>query len=123
MGGGGEVTVRYAPYLEKTHRMLTGVDVVPPFFTMNAALNELWHKSTYKGGWTELDIDRGYFGVIEGDPTRAYRLEDFPSLWDMFGKFMGGMDLHLLWSDVYEDVVHGPEVANSIAAHSALLRD
>jgi len=123
MGSNGEVTVRYAPYLEKTHRVLTGVDVEPPFFTMMQALNAAWHKSPYKDGFDSINVDRGFFGTVESDPTKFYRIESFPSLWDMFGKFMGGLDLHLLWGDVYEDVVHGPEVANSIAAHSALLRD
>jgi hypothetical protein len=124
MGGGGEVTVRYAPYLEKTHRILTGVDIVAgPINTMLQALNAAFYKSPYKTGYKELTPERGFFGVIEGDPGRTYLLEDFPSLWDMFGKFMGGLDLHLLWADVYEDTVHGPEIANSIDAHSALLRD
>jgi hypothetical protein len=125
MGGGGEMTVRYAPYLEKTHRMLTGVDVVPPVFTMNQALNQAFFNSPYATGnvFERITPERGFFGNIAGEPSQFYRIEDFPSLWDMFGKFMGGLDLHMLWGDVYEDVVHGPEVANSIAAHSALLRD
>lgn len=123
MSSSGETTVRYAPYLEKLHRQISGVDITPPFFTMTAALNEAFHKSPYKTGFNSINPDRGFFGVVAGEPNITYTLDSFPSLWDMFGKFMGGLDLHLLWSDVYEDVVHGPEIANSIAAHSALLRD
>ena len=115
MGGGGEVRIRYAPYLEFTHSHALPAAVVD----FEAVVN----KSPYATGYTPITPERGFFGVIEGDPTRNYRLEDFPSLWDMFGKFIGGLDLHLLWSDVYEDVTHGPEIANAISAHSAILRD
>lgn len=123
MSSTGENTIRYAPYLEKIHRLNTGVDVEAPLYTMQQAMNAAFFKSPYKTGIEFIDPNRGYFGVVEGAPERAYKLEDFPSLWDMFGKFMGGLDLHLLWGDVYEDVVHGPEIADSITAHSALLRD
>jgi len=123
MGGDTQVTVRYAPYLEKLHRTISGIDVENVVFTMTQALNAVWHKSPYKEGFEKINVDRGFFGVIEGDPTLHYRIEDFPSLWDMFGKFMGGMDLHVLWGDVYEDVVHGPEIANTVTAHAALLKD
>lgn len=124
MSSTGENTVRYAPYLEKIHRVNTGVDVVPPIWTMQQALNAAFHSSPYRIALeNQTEPNRGFFGVIAGDIKRHYNLSDFPSLWDMFGKFMGGLDLHLLWADVYEDVVHGPEIANTITAHSALLRD
>lgn len=121
--GNSEVTIRYAPHLEASHKQLMGHQVTPPHWTLFQALNDVWHKSPYLSGFDLIKPERGFFGVLPSDVTKSYNLENFPSLWDMFGKFMGGMDLHVLWGEVYEDVVHGPEVANRISAHSAMLFD
>ena len=112
--GDSQNTMRYAPYLEDLHQDIlnhSGSDTVDSSFIdiLNATLGA----SPY-GAYTSVPIDSGFFGG-------SYTIASFPSLWDMFGKFMAGLDLHELWAQVYTDVVSGPEVANSVSAHSAIL--
>ena len=120
MGGGGTQTIRYAPHIEQAHKRLLDESggVIPP--SIFRELNNLYNQSIYKD-YEKYDIDDAFFGRIPGDPDKTYEIRNFPSLYDMFGKFMAGLDVHVLWSDVYEDVVHGPEIAAAVSAQSELL--
>ena len=62
----------------------------PSSFTdvFNATLGQ----SPY-GGYTAVEIDDGLLGD-------GFDLIDFPSLWDMFGKLMGGFDVDDLWGSL-----------------------
>jgi len=124
-GGGGdsEQTIRYAPYLEEFHSDILnhdGHDEADSSFIdiFNATLGG----SPY-GGYEQIDIDEGFFGMTVADPSITYEIKNFPSLWDMFGKFMAGLDVHDLWGQIYEDVIRGPEIENAVSAQSALLQD
>lgn len=121
-GGGGDASgeIRYAPYLESAHKehldkVTTAIDAV---MTEN-----LPNQTNPYGGYTPFNLSAGFFGKVEGDPEVTYELDSFPSLFDMFGKFMGGFDVCDLWGKMYENVVHGPEIASAVAAHSAILQD
>ena len=147
MGGGGgkggssgdtETTIRYAPYLEEVHKALIdhgGHDEPNISFidAFNATIDTTpWpaivdpitgqNRVNPYGSYDPVIVDEGFFGVRTDDPTLLYEIKNFPSLWDMFGKFMGGLDVHDLWAQVYEDVVQGPEIENVITAHSALIQ-
>jgi len=121
-GGGssdGEGTIRYAPYLEERHQDL--LDSV--FGAMgNATTSGLGGVNPY-GSYDALDLDAGFFGVLTDGSGGHYELQSFPSLFDMFGKFLGGFDICALWGDMYEEVVRGPEISAAVAAHSAVLQD
>ena len=141
-GGGGssepaDTTIRYAPYLQEIHGDILnhgGSDSADLSFIdiFNATLrqsngftdeaNEDMVASPYRG-YEQIDIDEGFFGMTVADPTITYEVKNFPSLWDMFGKFMAGLDVHDLWGQIYEDVIQGPEIENSISAQSAMLQD
>ena len=142
-GGGGDapdppdMTVRYAPYLQEIHGELLdhGGSDEPDFSFIdifNATLrqsngfsdevNEDMIASPYRG-YEQIDVDEGFFGMTIADPTITYEIKNFPSLWDMFGKFMAGLDVHDLWGEIYEDVIQGPEIENAVSAQSALLQD
>ena len=100
-----ETTIRYAPYLEAAHSQLLnhgGVDV--PDMSFIDALNSALGASPYHL-YDQVDPDRGFFGVDTEDPSIIYEIGMFPSMWDMFGKFMGGLDVHALWGQIYEDVI------------------
>lgn len=120
MGGGkggssgSSSEVRFAPYLEAAHQQ---------------ALSEFWTVFAYTkgaspyGDYEQIDIDEGFFGIRTDDPSLTYEIKNYPSLWDMFGKFMAGLDIHDLWSDVYDDILRGPELENAVQAQSVMLQD
>jgi len=128
-GGDSEQTIRYAPYLEEAHQAVMGEMNVKHNFTtiFNATLrkqygltdaqNENLVASPYRS-YEQIDVKEGYFGMTTLDPSETYYPKNFPSLWDMFGKFMAGLDVHDLWGQVYDDVIQGPEIENVITAHS-----
>lgn len=121
MAGGGQQVIRYAPHIEQAHKRLIdasgGVVIAKSAFGI---FNELVGQSVYKD-YEKYDIDDAFFGRVPGDPDRTYEMRNFPSLYDMFGKFMAGLDVHVLWSDVYEDTVHGPEIAAAVSSQAELL--
>jgi len=121
MGGGGTQTIRYAPHIEQAHkRIMDESGGVVPSRSIFRVMNDLFDKSPY-GAYDKYDIDDAFFGRVPGDPDRTYEVRNFPSLYDMFGKFMAGLDVHVLWGDVYEDAVHGPEIAAAVSAQAELL--
>jgi hypothetical protein len=121
LGGSGTQTIRFAPHIEQAHkRILDESGHVVPSRSIFRVMNEAFDKSPYKA-YERYDIDDAFFGRVPGDASRTYEVRNFPSLYDMFGKFMAGLDVHVLWSDVYEDAVHGPELAAAVAAQSELL--
>jgi len=67
-------------------------------------------------GIADLNMDPGLLGT-------GYVLADFPSLFDMYGKFMAGLDIEVLFNQAFEDTVNAPEVAVLVSAESALLDD
>lgn len=103
----GSSTIRYAPYVETAHRLFLA--------QTKAYVASLLNKSPY-AGFTELDVDDGFFGV-------GYTLTSFPALYDVYGKFMAGLDVEALWRQVYNATVGGPEVNDMVSAESALLDD
>jgi hypothetical protein len=136
-GGSGSGEIRYAPYLEAAHGKLLdheGADEPTISFidTFNAtmckhegftdAVNDKLISSPYRG-YEQIDIDDGFFGRTRDDPTVNYHPVNYPGLWDMFGKFMAGVDVHDLWGLTYSDVVQGPEIENAVSAQSALVQD
>ena len=127
MGGGGDSggdsTVRYAPYLESAHgRILDHEGSDEPEISFMDAFNAAQGTSPY-GAYEQIDVDEGYFGMRTDDASLTYEARNFPSLWDMFGKFMGGLDVHDLWGQIYDDIVKGPEIENAVSAQSALIQD
>lgn len=129
-GGGGSSDasgeLRYAPYLESAHSAFLnakGSDYIGEsvFGAIHDTLthNLIGGENPY-GEYAAIDIDDGFFGTFEGS---TYNIGDFPSLFDMFGKFVAGLDVCDLWGRMYEDVVHGAEISDAVAAHSAQLQD
>lgn len=113
MGGGkggdsgGDTVVRYAPYLEEAHQ--TALEYYEEDFLVARG------NSPY-GSYVEIPFK-------EAMVDYNYELRDYPSLWDMFGKFMAGLDVHKLWHQTYQNVAYDGEVSAAISAHSEMLRD
>lgn len=108
-GGGGdsETTVRYAPYIEEHHSNF--LDDIQTYVDL------LKDDSPYDG-YVDLDIGPAFFGT-------GYTLASFPSLYDMFGKFMAGLDVDTLFDQVLDDTLNGNAVSNVIAAEAVSLSD
>lgn len=118
MGGGGgasatETTVRYPDYMEEAHENYIN--------SVQDLIEEGVMGDSPYAAYNPVLIDEGYFGIIEGDYPNTWAPLNFPSLWDMYGKFIGDNNVHVLWQQIYEDVLHGPEIQNSVSAHAANL--
>ena len=73
-------------------------------------------KASPFASYNNIYVDVGFFGT-------GYTLASFPSLYDMFGKFMAGLDIDALYSQIFENVTNSPEVNALVAAESALMDD
>jgi hypothetical protein len=69
-----------------------------------------------------IPIDDGLLGVHD-DMETNWELKNFPSLWDMFGKFMAGLDVHKLWHQTYQDLTYGPQIQAAVSAQAAMIQD
>ena len=105
--GGGTYTMRYASYIEDRHKVF---------------LNDTY---TYRrsvisdnpyNDFTAVPVDAGFFGT-------GYILASFPSLFDLYGKFVAGLDIDALWEELLESSTESPAAANLVKAESALLDD
>lgn len=108
-GGGGDSKneVRYAPYIETQHQ-----DFLAIFAShRNATIND----SPFED-YTDIEVEDAFFGA-------GYLISSFPSLYDMYGKYMAGLDIEALWSQIFEDTVNSPVVNDLISAESAMMDD
>jgi len=109
-GKGGEdstTTVRFAPYIEENHEA---------FLNTVATYREALTDDSPFDGFSDIVLDAAFFGV-------GYTIASFPSLYDMYGKFMAGLDVDTLFSQIFEDAVNAPEINDLVAAESSLLDD
>jgi len=105
--GGGEQTIRYAAYIESSHgRALPQVEAAVAAAIGNNPFDQV----------TSVDLDAGFF-------SDGYDLSSFPSLWGMFGKFMAGINVHLLWQQTYNGILASPEINQAISGQAAYLDD
>jgi len=107
--GSGETTVttRYAEYLETLHESF--------LYTVASERSSAIDDSPF-ADYVALGFDDAFFGA-------AYTITSFPTLYDMFGKFMAGLDIDTLYSQIYEDTVNAPEIDDLVAAETAILDD
>ena len=111
MGGGtsgdSETTIRYAGYVETHHQAF-----------LNKISNETggaYHSSPY-GDFANFEISDGFFGV-------GYALSNFPSLYDMYGKFIAGLDIDALATQVETNSIEGNYTSELVSAEASMLED
>lgn len=105
--GGGTYTMRYASYIESRHQTF----LADTQTYRRSVIND----NPYEG-FTDIPVDAGFFGT-------GYLLASFPSLFDMYGKFVAGMDVDALWEEILDSTVDSPAAASMVTAESALLDD
>ena len=88
-------TTRFASYIENRHE--TFLDVVKEY--TNVAIED----SPYDD-YEEQLVDEAFLGT-------GYTLLAFPSLYDMFGSFMAGFDIELVWSKAFTNLYKASEVS------------
>jgi hypothetical protein len=113
MGGGSSTpkntsqTLRYAPYIETRHQ-----NFLETIYAERVAIID---ESPF-ADYVDIDVDAAFFGT-------GYTIASFPTLYDMFGKFMAGLDIEALWVQIFEGTVNSSTVSNLVSAESALLED
>ena len=107
--GDSVMTIRYAEYIEGHHNAF--LDHIE-----TAKLAVFEHTASPFLDYTDIEVESAFFGA-------GYLISSFPSLYDMFGKFMAGLDIDVLWTQIFEDTVNSPEVGNLVSAEAALLDD
>ena len=108
-GGGGDsqTTIRYAPYVEAHHSNFLSV--------VESNRNRAICYSPF-ASYNNIEVDSAFFGA-------GYLISSFPSLYDMYGKFMAGLDIDTLWTQLFENTVNSPQVGSLVAAEAALIDD
>jgi len=105
--GSSDTTVRYAPYVESLHQS---------FLEKVAAKRIAVVDDSPFDDYVDIEVDDAFFGS-------GYTIASFPSLYDMYGKFMAGLDIDALWTQMYNDTLESPAINTLVAAESALLDD
>ena len=106
-GGDVETTLRYAKYIENHHKDFLDEIAI----RRNTAIDDSPYASR-----VDIASDDGFFGV-------GYTMASFPSLYDMYGKFMAGLDVDVIYDQIYGDLMEGPVTHNLVSAESAFLSD
>jgi hypothetical protein len=106
-GGNSEVMIRYPHYIETRHDDFLG--------TVQAEMHAAIHNSPF-ATYTDVEIDDAFFGA-------GYLISSFPSLYDMYGKFMAGLDVEDLYGQIFEDTVNAPEINDLVSAEADLMDD
>ncbi len=104
---GGTYTMRYASYIEDRHNQFL-ID------TYNNRVN-ITQLNPYNE-YVDVPVDAGFFGT-------GYILANFPSLFDLYGKFVAGLDIEALWEELLASSIESPAAANLVRAESTLLDD
>lgn len=110
--GGGKTEIRYADYVEDHHH-----EFLNEIEELRDAEIALYNDGNSPfSAYTDIPVDVAFFGT-------GYLISNFPSLYDMFGKLMAGLDIDALYTQIFADTVNSAEVANLISAEAALLDD
>lgn len=111
--GGGDVPdvvttiTRYATYVEEAHQAM------------------MWTAYNYR----EYLWDLTPFAALSvANPTDAFFMaghviEDYPTVYDMYGKFMAGLDVEVLWNQIHTDAAYGLVINEAHNADSDIMED
>lgn len=100
--------VMYAPYVEARHSAFLNA--------MYAYRVAACSCNPFDYVYTTVPINDAFFGS-------GYAITSFPSLYDMYGKFMAGLDIEALWTQEYNDTLDSTVMNNLVAAEGALIDD
>lgn len=102
---GGDTTVRYAPFLEEAAKKLIDQGWI--------AEDLIDDQSPYDN-YAMTNPSNAFFGV-------GYTVSSYPSIFDMFGKFMAGLDIEVLHDQEMRDALYGAAIYEAVATKAAKL--
>ncbi len=106
-GGDSQTTIRYASYVESQHST---------FLATVASNRAAVVNDSPFADYTDIEIETSFFGA-------GLLISSFESLYSVYGRFMLGLDLNTLWTQVFADTVNSAEVRNLVVAENALVED
>lgn len=99
---------RYADYVEDSHKVFLWNHLEP-------VRDSLEFDSPYDS-FDFIEIENAFFGA-------GYTIDSFPSLYDMFGKFMAGLDIDVLYDQIATETLDGDVVHSAVSAEATRLSD
>ena len=77
--------------------------------------NQREHSSPF-ASYTDIEVDSAFFGL-------GYLISSFPSLYDMFGKHMAGLDVENTWDGTFERLFDAPNTNANILENMKIIDD
>ena len=123
--------VEYAPYIQSAHQELIQLaatiinnGILPQagdgYPGGNLSITPGWvfnsPAASYVPQLSDLDPVVGFIGT-------GYLLSDFPSAWDMFGKFVAVLDLEALYEQIAEEMILNEAIVGAVEAKNQYLND
>lgn len=101
----GKTTIRYASYIETHHSN---------FLDEVVAYQKTVANDSPYADYNEISIEKAFFGI-------GYAVSSFPSLYDMYGKFMSGLDIDSLYKKFFGDIVGSSTLNSFVDAEAGLI--
>lgn len=101
----GKMETRYAPYVEEKHHDMIELSV----YHRDQVIN-----SSPYAEYNDLEIDDVFLGA-------GYILSDFPSLYDMFGKFMSGLDVDVIYKKIFGETITESEINPYLQSEASMI--
>jgi len=116
-GSGSQTQViRWAPYIEAAHiEFLELIEDHRAALLLDQDADGIVDSSPYRD-YDPVDIEVAFFGS-------GYALSSFPSLYDMYGKFMAGLDVEVLYDQILAETIDGPVIHDLVSAEADKLSD
>lgn len=116
-GGDQDVTTKviYPAYMVDAHKDLLAISNTLADSASDTMMTDTPY-GTFMERYALTDPDLAFFGT-------GYTIASFPTLYDMFGKFMAGLDIEVLWNQELTDSAYGTVISEAISADAAYLDD
>lgn len=99
--------IMYAPYVQTRHQ--TFLQDVYNYRVATADDDPF-------SGYTDVEVENAFFGA-------GYTISNFPALYDMYGKFMAGLDVDVLYDQIFEETVNSTVVSDLTSTEADLIED
>ena len=100
-------TIRYAPYIEGQHSKFLAL--------VTTHRNSIIDDSSF-ANYSFIKTSEAFFGL-------GYLISSFSSLYDMFGKYMTGLDIEDIWDGTFERLFDAPNTDANILESMKIIDD
>lgn len=92
------IVIRFTPYIESYHSTVLGITA--------GVRASIITNSPYED-YVDQDVESAVFGI-------GYAISNFPSLYDMYGKFMAGLDIDEMYLNLFGGLFSKSEINESV---------